>query len=319
MTNLDESISPALLKDLAFEDLYISDKGEFNFVDHTGRMLSSPQGYDGPPPISEIAFLLRSLTAKRREGRDEFAIDHDGVRYRAAIIRSIDTNWFVLRRAAREVPELTTFKGLDRFRDNLYNLGRREGLIITTGPTGSGKTTLVSSLLKAFLDRYGGVGVTIEDPPELSLDGKYEGGHCYQQHVPESEFPKGLKAALRFRPRYIFVGELRSREAAMTAIRASISGHVVLTTMHGGSIAQAILNLANLASGGQSDDLVWRSIAEGLNGVILMNRQKDNVRPETKVFLLPSASSEEGVRQNIRLGRIESLRNDIEHFQNRAK
>lgn len=321
MTDSSQLIpAPAFLKDLKFEDLYISENGEFNFVGHSGHMQPSPDNYDGPRPTTEILILLRQIVARRKsEGRDEFSILHDDVRYRVAVIRSVSHLWYVLRRAAREVPSLSSFNGIDRFKDNLLNLGRREGLIMTTGPTGSGKTTLLASLLKSYLQNHGGVAVTIEDPPELLLEGKYENGWCYQQHIPEHEFPKGLKAALRFRPRYIYVGELRTREAAMTAIQASITGHVVLTTMHAGSISQAILNLANIASGGQNNELVWRSIAEGLNGVIQLKRLKNSPNPEARPFLLSSAATEDGIRQNIRLGRIESLQNDIETFYNRAR
>lgn len=302
---------PARLRDLVFEDIYIADTGEYTFVQHDGRTHARPPGYDGPLPDAEVRDEILRYVRQRADRRDEFALRHDEIMYRVAVIRAQKT-WYVLRRAQRQVPPLSSFHGVDLFWDSILNLGQSPGLIVATGPTGSGKSTFLGALLKTYLETFGGVGVCIEDPPELILEGSYPKGRCFQLSVEENDFPKGLRRALRYRPRYILVGELRSQEAAMTAIQASITGHTVLCTVHGGSVPQAILNLATMAAPHGRTDLVWRSISEGLQMVVHMQRQAQAAVPTARMFIVPAVNSVEGTRAKIRNGMVEHLQGDMD-------
>lgn len=119
-------------------------------------------------------------------------------------------------------------------------LGGNQGLIVVTGPTGSGKTvTLMSALQAIDFERYS--VLTLEDPVEYALAG------ITQVQVSEKlSFAQGLRAFLRQDPDYILVGETRDRETAAALIQAANTGHVVLTTLHTNSAAEAFTRLAAL-------------------------------------------------------------------------
>lgn len=119
---------------------------------------------------------------------------------------------------------------------------RRAGIVLITGPTGSGKTTTLYALLRE-LDRSQLKVVTLEDPVEYAL----EGAHQVQVH-PEIgfTFAQGLRAILRHDPDVILVGEIRDKETAEIALRASLTGHLVLSTLHTNSAVGAYTRLHDM-------------------------------------------------------------------------
>ena len=128
------------------------------------------------------------------------------------------------------------------YQQYLEELKKTNGMIITTGPTGSGKTTLLYS----SLDRLNVSGVkiiTIEDPVE------YEVENISQTNVSEEDnytFSSGLRSIVRQDPDIILVGEIRDEETADIAVQSSLTGHLVLTTLHTNSAPGAIPRLVNL-------------------------------------------------------------------------
>ncbi len=121
-------------------------------------------------------------------------------------------------------------------------LAQPNGIILTTGPTGSGKTTTLYSALT----RLNTVGVnilTIEDPVEIALEGLNQ-----SQVHPDIDytFATGLRSALRQDPDIIMVGEIRDRETINTAIEASLTGHLVLSTIHTNSAIETITRIDNM-------------------------------------------------------------------------
>ncbi|MEZ6089349.1 MAG: ATPase, T2SS/T4P/T4SS family [Pirellulaceae bacterium] len=132
-----------------------------------------------------------------------------------------------------------------------------EGLILVTGPTGTGKTTTVYSMLESFGDEHRHI-VSIEDPVEF--DAKF----VRQISVDERHgltFHQGLKTVLRMDPDVIFVGEIRDYDTLTTALRAAGSGRFVFSTLHTRDVASTITALRDLGIENQS-------IAAKLNGVI---------------------------------------------------
>ena len=111
-------------------------------------------------------------------------------------------------------------------------LENTKGLILVTGPTGSGKSTSIASLINEINRRKEATIITIEDPIEYLF--KDEKSYIIQREVglDTSSFARGLRAALREDPDIIFVGEIRDTETAMTALQAAETGHLVLSTLH---------------------------------------------------------------------------------------
>lgn len=116
-----------------------------------------------------------------------------------------------------------------------------EGLFLVTGPTGSGKTTTLYSML-ALLNNGRRNILTIEDPVEYTLPGIFQ----FNVDNDNLTFAKQLKAALREDPDVILVGEIRDAETAQVAIRAASTGHLVLSTLHTNNALQAVWRLLDL-------------------------------------------------------------------------
>jgi len=116
------------------------------------------------------------------------------------------------------------------------------GMILSTGPTGSGKTTSIYAILK-ILNKRGINITTIEDPVEY----KIEGANQIQVNAKTNlTFANGLRAILRQDPNYIFVGEIRDGETAGIAVNAALTGHLVLSTLHTNDSAGALPRLVDM-------------------------------------------------------------------------
>jgi general secretion pathway protein E len=116
------------------------------------------------------------------------------------------------------------------------------GIILVTGPTGSGKTTTLYAALSALNDRSRNI-VTVEDPIEYYLDGI---GQTQVNPKVELSFARGLRAILRQDPDVVMVGEIRDLETAQIAVQASLTGHLVLSTLHTNSAVGAVTRLRDM-------------------------------------------------------------------------
>jgi type II secretory ATPase GspE/PulE/Tfp pilus assembly ATPase PilB-like protein/8-oxo-dGTP pyrophosphatase MutT (NUDIX family) len=145
-------------------------------------------------------------------------------------------------------PDLRRIRGL---------LEQREGLLLVTGPTGSGKTTTLYAALREIQTRGVNV-VTVEDPIEYRLPG------IVQVQVHERAgltFSKALRSIMRQDPDVILVGEIRDRETAEIAIQASLTGHLVLSTLHTNDAASAVTRLIDIG-------VASYRIATALKGIV---------------------------------------------------
>jgi len=177
--------------------------------------------------------------------------DHDssyhsdnGERFRVNLHRQRDLLGAVLRRIKAELPEMGVL-GLPEFLLHDW-LMRPSGLVLVTGPTGSGKsTTLAASLSWLNTVRKAHV-VTIEDPIEYL----FTNGLCYFTQravgIDTDSFANGLRASLRQAPDVIFVGEIRDPETAMIALQAAETGHLVLATLHSSGVTDAVERITNI-------------------------------------------------------------------------
>ncbi len=208
-----------------------------------------------PPPkhlgaaiTSRIKVMAGLDIAERRlpqDGRIELTVGGNPVDLRVAVLPTIYGESVVMRVLDRSNVELS----LDRvgFRDDDLELFRHlihkpNGIVIVTGPTGSGKTTTLYAALDELNDIKSKV-LTAEDPVEYDIDGL-----CQVQVNTEVglTFAKALRSFLRQDPDVILVGEIRDLETAQIAVQASLTGHLVLTTLHTNDAPSSIIRLVDL-------------------------------------------------------------------------
>jgi len=118
----------------------------------------------------------------------------------------------------------------------------RYGLFLVSGPTGCGKTTTLYAILSQ-LNSPGNNIITLEDPVEYQIEGMNQ---CDIRKKMDFNFADGLRASLRQDPDIILVGEIRDNETAEIAIRASLTGHMVFSTLHTNSAIGTIIRLVNM-------------------------------------------------------------------------
>ena len=119
---------------------------------------------------------------------------------------------------------------------------RPHGIILVTGPTGSGKTTSLYAMLTRLNDKRSNI-MTVEDPIEYYLDGISQ---TQVQTKVNMTFARGLRAILRQDPDIVMVGEIRDLETAEIAVQASLTGHLVLSTLHTNSAIGAVMRLRDM-------------------------------------------------------------------------
>lgn len=198
--------------------------------------------------ISRIKILAKLDIAERRlpqDGRIKLAIRGNDIDFRVATIPTIDGETVTMRVLDRSRVKLD-FPSLGFEGAQIAALHRvmeqPNGIILLTGPTGSGKTTTLYTMLK-HINRPTVKIFTVEDPIEYQLTG------ISQVQVQPSinlDFPACLRAILRHHPNMIMIGEIRDMETARIAVQASLTGHLVFSTLHTNSAAETVTRLIDM-------------------------------------------------------------------------
>jgi type IV pilus assembly protein PilB len=215
--------------------------------------------------VSRIKVLSNLDIAEKRmpqDGRLQVDIGKRRVDMRVSTLPTTHGEKVVMRvvdqeRVALDISELGFYA--DDLSQLKRYLDRPQGIVLVTGPTGSGKTTLLYAGLRYIQHETKNI-VTVEDPVEYQLAG------INQVHADEKakkSFPTALRAILRQDPDVIMIGEIRDKETAQIAFRASVTGHLVLSTVHTNDAAGAVTRLVDLG-------LEPFMVASSLVGVVSM-------------------------------------------------
>ncbi|MGO1469654.1 MAG: GspE/PulE family protein [Tissierella sp.] len=200
------------------------------------------------PIVTRIKIIGKMNIAEKRvpqDGRIDTKLFGKKIDMRISILPTVYGEKIVIRLLDKS--EFTYTKdnlGLSEKNLKIFNkiLSKPYGIILATGPTGSGKTTTLYSVLKEFNTQDKNI-ITIEDPVEYKLDG------VNQVQVNDKtgmNFASGLRSILRQDPDIIMVGEIRDVETAEIAIRASITGHLVLSTLHTNDSPSTVARLIDM-------------------------------------------------------------------------
>jgi type II secretory ATPase GspE/PulE/Tfp pilus assembly ATPase PilB-like protein/8-oxo-dGTP pyrophosphatase MutT (NUDIX family) len=202
----------------------------------------------GPALVSRIKILSGLDIADRlrpQDGRARVAINAVAVDLRVSTLPASHGEKVVIRVLDGRSTVLT-LEGMGFHADELERIDQllqcREGLILVTGPTGSGKTTTLYATLRRLKERGVNI-VTVEDPIEYRLPG------IVQVQVNEKAgltFASALRSIMRQDPDVVLIGEIRDRETAEIAIQASLTGHLVLSTLHTNDAPSAVTRLIDI-------------------------------------------------------------------------
>ena len=131
----------------------------------------------------------------------------------------------------------------------------------------------LQNVLECISERYQAIYCALQDEAYIAYQNG-DLGLCKQTVPPKGVWEEGIKSALRSKPRYIYLGEIRSAEAAAELLRAATSGHLVMSTIHSNNVHDAINALAKYAaSSGISEDMAYELLANGLLACIHQNLQ----------------------------------------------
>lgn len=277
-----------------------------------GRLLPMTD-YDRLMP-PDIEPLVRSVTTPEQMrridelGELDFSYGVAGVgRFRVNVFRQRDQLAMVMRVISTEVPGLTQL-GLPSVITGLCE--RRDGLILVTGPTGSGKSTTLASMVDRINTDRSTVIITLEDPIEYLH--RHKTSIINQREVGNDtrSFATGLRAALREDPDVILLGEMRDTETMEVALTAAETGHLVLSTLHTRGAAATVDRIIDSFPPHQQQQ-VRAQLANALQAVIsqqLVPRKDGNGRVAAVEIMLATPA----VRNLIREGKTHQIDSIIE-------
>jgi twitching motility protein PilT len=261
--------------------------------------------------------ILSSILTERQKSvfeRDQ-AIDlaynlngnNHACRFRVNIYRQKGCMAGAFRRLADHIPSLEELN----LPVSLYNLCTvQDGLILVTGPTGSGKTSTLASLIESINQTTASHIITIEDPVEYLFNHHKSLINQRELHTDVPSFADGLRSALREDPDVILVGEMRDLETIRTAIMAAETGHLVLATLHTRDATSTISRIVGVYPADEQEQIAHQ-LSLALKAVVSQKllRQKDG---KGRVPAIEVMRVTPGIANMIRQHKSEQIRSVIE-------
>src|SRR5246500_1886381 len=252
---------------LKASDLHIT-VGQPPVLRHNGRMRRlDTKSLDN----DDTTGLMKSITPDRcqqelqEKGGSDFAIEFtDGYRFRVAIFKQRGNIGMVLRRIPSQFLSFEQIGMPEAIRRLIV---RPRGLLLVTGPTGSGKTTSLASMIQFLNCNYDRHMITLEDPIEYFH--KHNKSLINQREVGTDvpDFKEGIRRALRMAPDIIMVGEMRDLETIHAAVEAAETGHIVFATLHTSSASGTVNRIIDVFPKDQQDQ-IRTQLATAMIGIL---------------------------------------------------
>ena len=245
MSKLQEILQEA--KDNGASDVHITVglppkmrlNGKLIAMEKYGKML--------PPDTQAIADEIMSDKQKQKleeNGQHDMSFSIRGIgRYRLNVFKQRGSVAMAFRVVATDIPSAQSL-GIPETVIDLYK--KKRGLVLVTGPTGSGKSTTLASIIGAINDNREVHVITLEDPIEFTYQHKMSIVNQREIGTDSNSYAAALRAALREDPDVILVGEMRDLETISTAITAAETGHLVLSTVHTTGAANTVDRLIDV-------------------------------------------------------------------------
>lgn len=238
----------------------------------TLRLSGSMMPIDGPALTpADTEKLMLSITpdshvsnVKLNGGADFGFAFGEKARFRVSVLRAKGNFGMVLRQIPNKMFGLRDIGLPDKIRELLY---RPRGLILVTGPTGSGKSTTLAAMVNYINENRDGHIITIEDPVEYYHSHKRCVVTQREVHVDVPSFAEAIRRALRQDPDIILVGEMRDLETIEAAISAAETGHLVFGTLHTNSAAKTVDRIVD-AFAANMKEMIRTQLASSLVAVI---------------------------------------------------
>ena len=274
--------------------------------------ISTPMGQSPLPPgaIKDIAYDMMNdeqIAEFESEWELNFAHTVKNIgRFRANVFKQRGEIGMVLRHINYTIPSMEDLNLPDVISKLVME---PSGLVLICGPTGSGKSTTMAAMIDYRNSRQGGHILTIEDPIEYLHRHKMSILDQREIGVDTKNFHNALKNAMREAPDVIMIGEIRDREAMEYALSFSQTGHLVIATIHGNNVKQAIDRVRNMFPMDNRDQ-VMLELSTVLKGVVsqrLLRNQK-GVRVPALEIMIGSPETSEVINRN----KLDDLRVVIE-------
>ncbi len=283
---------------------------------HEGKLFPGPR--ELPADLMPLAMQIIEQAKARTES--DFTVKALGRGFRVHRMPTSDGRVLICRQIPTSIWSLGDV-GMPKFIEQSLLSPRLNygGLILIAGKPGSGKSVSTAAVIKARLETFGGICITVEDPVEMPLQGSHGNGFCLQRGVVGQEaFAGAVRDAMRAYPTQVnsilMIGEVRDPETAVLALQASVDGRLVITTIHGGDPIHAIYRLLSLASHAVGAREARELMAAGFR-VVLHQRLKKNILGVQ--FLLDTVSAASTIRSKDQS--LELLRNEMAQQRNLLK
>ncbi len=297
---IDEYINLAFNKGAS--DLHLKE-GEFPVLRIDGEL---QRAGDKRLDRQDLRFILKELLNVEDIDREvDFAYQSGDIRLRVNTFKSMDKYAIALRLLSnkiRDLNELGLPNTLNKFADLSY------GIVLVTGPTGSGKSTTLAALVETINRKRPTHIITVEDPIEYVYTPKKAYINQREIQTDTDTFSSALKYALRQDPDVILVGEMRDLETISLAIRAAETGHLVFSTLHTSGAAATIERIVDIFPAHQQKQIRVQ-LANTIQGVVyqrLVQKKGGGRLPVQEIMIANSA-----IRNLIREEKIHMIDNVI--------